>query len=98
MVETIKRKTRGGWKLKRRSKTRRAGSFFGLLNSRQQSESESNKTAAVVAALAVVPLNDSPNPFDDGVDSYGADGGWFRRSRSRSRKNRSRSRSRKQKQ
>jgi hypothetical protein len=43
-------------------KTRQAKSFFGFGNQRQ--ESESNKTATVVAALAVVPFDDVASPYD----------------------------------
>jgi hypothetical protein len=43
-------------------KTRQAKSFFGFGNQRQ--ESESNKTASVVAALAVVPFDDAASSYD----------------------------------
>jgi len=55
-------------------KSRRVSSFFGFGNRRQ--ESESNKTTAVVAALAVVPFNEGTNPYDDASGPY--EGGRLR--------------------
>jgi len=73
MTETNKRgmrtrKAKRGGRKSMLRKSRRISSFFGFGNRRQ--ESESNKTTAVVAALAVVPFNEGSNPYDDASGPY----------------------------
>jgi hypothetical protein len=77
MAETNKRRTRKAKRGGRKSmlrKSRRVSSFFGFGNRRQ--ESESNKTTAVVAALAVVPFNEGINMHDNATGPY--EGGRLR--------------------